>query len=29
MDKEDEEFWVINRRLEVGGEEVIFMKIFL
>ena len=29
MDKEeDEEFWVINRRVEVGREDVLFLKIF-
>ena len=27
MDKEEEEFWVINRRLEVGREEVLLLKI--
>ena len=30
MDKEeDEDFWVINMRLEVGKWEVLFLKIFL
>ena len=29
MDKEeDEDFWVINRRLEVGRREVLFLKIY-
>ena len=29
MDKEEDvDFWVINRRLEVGRREVIFLKIF-
>ena len=26
--EEDGDFWVINRRLEVGRREVIFLKIF-
>ena len=30
MDKEeDENFWVINRRIEVGTREVIFLKNFV
>ena len=30
MDKEEDEyFWVINRRLEVGRKEIIFLKNFV